>query len=34
MARNSIEASFLPDARKAELLDEVDRVAENPLPAD
>lgn len=34
LARNSIEASFLPGARKAELLDEVDRVAEDPPPAD
>ena len=30
LARNSIEASFLPDARKATLLDEVDRVTEEP----
>jgi adenosine deaminase len=33
LARNSIEASFLPNARKAELLHEVDLVAEGP-PAD
>jgi adenosine deaminase len=34
LARNSIEASFLPNARKAELLDEVDRIAADPPPAD
>ena len=34
LARNSIEASFLSNARKAVLLDEVDRVAEGPPRAD
>lgn len=34
LARNSIEASFLPDATKARLLGEVDRVAGDPPPAD
>ena len=34
LARNSIEASFLPGGRKAELLHEVDRIAEDPPPAD
>jgi adenosine deaminase len=34
LARNSIEASFLPGGRKVELLDEIDRIAEEPRPAD
>jgi len=33
LARNSIEASFLPNAKKAQLLDEVDHAGEDALQA-
>lgn len=33
LARNSIEASFLPNAKKAQLLDEVDQAVEDALQA-